>query len=81
MRALFGDPAIVEHHDPVSRAHCGEPVGDHQRGALRHQLVERLLHQLFAFGVQRAGGFIQQQDRRIAQQRASNRDALLLPAR
>ena len=81
MRALLDDPAIFQHHDPVSRAHRGEAVGDHQRGAALHQPVQGLLHQLLAFRIERAGRFVEQQDRRIPQQRASNGNALLLPAR
>ena len=39
------------------------------------------MHGAFGFGVQSAGGFVQQQQRRIFQQRACNRDALALAAR
>ena len=72
--------AICEHHDPVRSAHGGEAVGDHQRGAVLHQAFERLLDELFALGIQGAGRFVEQQDRRIAQQRAGDGDALLLAA-
>jgi hypothetical protein len=51
------------------------------RGAAFHQMFERILHQPLAFGVERAGRFVEQQDRRIAQQRAGNGDALALAAR
>ena len=81
MRASFDDPALVHHHDPVSLAHGRQSVGDDQRGAAGHQPVQRILHQPFAFGIERAGCLIQQQDRRIAQQRAGNRHALALAAR
>jgi hypothetical protein len=56
-------------------------VGDDQRRASLHQPLERLLHQPLAFGVERAGRLVEQQDRRVAQQRAGDRDALALPAR
>ena len=48
---------------------------------LLHQVFERDLHQPFAFGVERAGRFVEQQDRRVAQDRAGDRDALALAAR
>jgi hypothetical protein len=32
-----------------------------------HQALQRILHQPLAFGIQRAGGLVEQQDRRIAQ--------------
>ena len=41
---------------------------------------QRGLHRGLAFGVQRAGRLVQQQDARIAQQRPSQRNALPLPA-
>ena len=55
-------------------------MGDHQRGAAAHQLGQRRLHQLLGLGVEGTGGLVQQQDRRVAQDRACDRDALALPA-
>ena len=42
--------------------------------------VQRGLHHALALGVQGAGGFVQQQQRRVFQQRARNRNALALAA-
>jgi hypothetical protein len=42
---------------------------------------QRLLHQLLAFGVERRGRLVEQQDRRVAQDGAGDRDALALAAR
>ena len=81
MGSLFDDPARVHHHDAVGRAHGREAMGDDQRRSPSHQPLERLLHQPLAFGVERAGRFVEQQDRRVAQQRAGDRDALALAAR
>ena len=78
MRALGDDAALVHHHDAVGLEHGGQAVGDDQRGATRHQPFQCLLHAVFALCIQRAGGLIQQQDRRILQQRAGNRHTLLL---
>jgi len=39
------------------------------------------LHEAFAFGIQRTGGFIQQQDRCILEYRPGDSDTLALPAR
>ena len=44
------------------------------------RLVERLLHGALGLGVQRAGGLVEHQHRRVAQDRARDRDALLLAA-
>ena len=46
-----------------------------------HEPPERFPHQPLALGVQRAGGLVQQQDRRILEDRPRDGDALLLPAR
>ena len=47
---------------------------------LGHQIGQRLLHQHFRFGIQVRGSFVQNQDRRILQQRAGDGDALPLAA-
>ena len=41
---------------------------------------ERRLHPRLAFGIERAGGFIEQQNRRFGDKRAGQRDALALAA-
>jgi len=69
---------MLHHHDAVGLEHRGQPVCDHQRGAPRHQALQRLLHRTLALRVQRAGGLVQQQDRRVLEQRTRDRDALLL---
>ena len=78
--ASLHDPALVQHDDLVGVAHGGEAVGDHQHGALAHQPVDRLLHQPLGFGVERAGGLVEDEDRRVAQQRAGDGDPLPLTA-
>jgi hypothetical protein len=45
-----------------------------------HGRVQRGLHHALALGVQRAGGFVQQQQRRVLQHGAGDGDALALPA-
>ena len=67
MAPLLDDPPAIHHHDPFRRAHGRQPVRDDQRGTIRHQPLQRLLDKLFALGVECAGRFVQQQDRRIAE--------------
>ena len=81
MRAFGDDAAVVEDEDAVGLLHGREPVGHDEHRAAVGQPVHRLLHQPFAFGVERGGRLVQQQDRRVAQDRAGDGDALLLPAR
>ncbi len=72
-------PPLVDDRDSFGMLHRGQAMGDHQRGAPGHQAGQRLLDQVLALCVEGAGGFIQQQDRRIHQQRPGNRQALPLP--
>ena len=73
-------PAI-HHQDAVAGQHGREAVRDDERGAPLHQALERGLHQRLALGVERGGGLVEQQQRRVAQDRARDRDALALAAR
>ena len=50
------------------------------RGAAVHQAIERLLHQRLAFGIERRGRLVEQQDRRVLQDGAGDGDALALAA-
>ena len=54
---------------------------DDQRGAADHEVFQRVLHGAFALRVERRGGFIEQQDGRVLEQRAGDGDTLLLAAR
>jgi hypothetical protein len=56
-------------------------VSNDEAGAVMHQIFQRFLHDLFALGVERARGFVQDQDARILQQRSRDRDALALTTR
>jgi len=46
-----------------------------------NQLVEGLLHLVLTFGVQGTGGFVQEENLRLADESTSNGYTLLLPAR
>ena len=63
MRAVVDDMPAIEDQDLVGIADGRQPVGDNQRGAALHEMLERGLHQALALSVERAGGFVQQQDR------------------
>jgi len=47
------DPAALEHDDRVGAPHRGQPMGDHERGAVQHQRHQGVLHQTLRFGVER----------------------------
>src|SRR6266581_3784803 len=80
MSAALDDPPFRQHDDEVGMLHRGEPVGDDEHRAVRHQPVDRLLHESFRFGIEGTGRLIENENRWIAQQRPSDRDALALPA-
>ena len=81
MRALVDQAALVEHEDAVGVANGSEAMGDDEGRSPLHQPLEGDMHQPFAFGVEGARRFVEQQDGRILEQRAGNRQPLLLPAR
>ena len=79
--AALGHPALVEHQDAIGADDAGEPVGEDERGAPAHQPVQRVLDRGLALRVHRGERFVQDQDGRVAEQRAGDRDALALAAR
>ena len=72
--------AVLQHQDAVGADHAGQPVRQDQRGAPGHQPVERLLDHRLVLGIDRRQRLVQHQDRRVAQQRPGDRDALALAA-
>ena len=80
MRAALDDRAAVEHEDLVGVANRREPVRDRDRRASAGELVERLLDRALGLVVERGGGLVEDQYGRVAQDRAGDRDALLLAA-
>ena len=79
-RAVVDDAAAIHDDDPVEAPQRRQPVRDRDDRAALHQIVQRGLDQLFGFGIQRAGRLIQQQDRRVLQQRPRDRQPLALTA-
>ena len=52
---------------------------NNQRGTVFHQMFQRLLHCLFALGIECRSGFVENKDRRVLEDSAGNRYALALP--
>jgi hypothetical protein len=80
MPALGHQPAVLQNEDAVGIAHGRKPVGNHQRGAVGGELLDRLLDEVLAFGIKRTRRLVQQQDRRVAQDGARDGNALALAA-
>src|SRR6266700_2337776 len=81
MPALFNDTALLDDHDLVRVLDCAQAMGDYNRGAIFHQAFERLLHQVFAFIVERTGRLVKDQQAWIAQQGPCNGNTLTLSTR
>ena len=77
VRALLNHAAMVEDVDAVGVAHGAQAVGDDEAGAMRHEMLQRLLNLPFGLGIDAGSGFIEQQNRWIAQQSTGDADALL----
>src|SRR5436190_9541801 len=73
--------AVIEHDDLIGAAHGREPVRDRDRRPALGEPVQRLLDEPFGLGVERACRLIEDEDRRVPQDRPRDRDPLLLAAR
>ena len=80
MQAALDDLAALDHQNGVGVHDGVQAVGDHDGGAVLAEMVDRLLHGFFGFRIQRRSGFIEQDDRRVLDQRPRDCDALALAA-
>ena len=78
MRAFLDDSTAVQDQDAVGLEDRCEAMGDDEGGSADHQLVECLLDENLAFGVERRGRLVEQQNGRVAQDRPCDRNALTL---
>ena len=79
--SAFYRAALMHDHHLIGVTHRGKPVRDHDRGTALPQPRERHLDGCLALRVERAGRLVEQQDARIAQQRARQGHPLPLAAR
>ncbi len=83
-RALLDDSALLQHHDAVTDiADHRHFMGDQHNGQAQAliDLAQQAENRLGGFRVQRRGGLIAEQNRRVVHQCAGDADALFLPAR
>src|SRR5215472_18593706 len=80
MAARLDNVPAIEHREPVGVAHGRKPVRDDDRRAVAHQRVERAAHLRLADRVEMRGRLVEDQSRRVLQERAGDRDALALSA-
>ena len=78
MAALLDDRALVEHDEPVEIGDRRQAVGDGDHGLAGHQVEQLLLDRRLDLAVERRGRLVQDQDRRVLEQRARDGEALTL---
>jgi len=79
MRAALDDATAIHDQDQVGGEDGREAVGDDDAGAPLHDALEGLLDERLGLTIQRAGGFIQDQDPGILEDDARQGDALFSP--
>lgn len=82
MTSLFKHPTRSQHENHISILDRGQPMGDRYHGstAIASRLLNGLLHQLLALGVERTRRLVQKQKSGYPYQCASEGYALPLPA-
>lgn len=80
VRSLFFDSIRGHDDDAVSMADCRQPVCDDQGSSALGQFVQCALDRRFRFRIEGGCGFIQNENRRIFQKHAGDRDPLFLAA-
>src|SRR6185437_5361833 len=78
VRAGLRQAAALEHDDAIGLFHGRQAMRDDERGAVAQQLRQRLLDVALGLGIESRRGLVQDQDRRILEQRARDGDALAL---
>src|SRR4051812_3352269 len=81
VRADLDHASVVEDDDLIRIPNSRETVGDRNRRASFRETIECFLHESLRLGVERARGLVENEDRRVAEDRPRDGDALLLAAR
>ncbi len=71
---------LLDNENLIGAADRGRAVSDHECGAALHKLVEAVLNHGFRFGVERAGGLVEDENARLGQQCACDGKPLALAA-
>jgi len=78
--AALDNATVFHDDDPIGAADRRKTVADDQHGSVSGEPFQGVLDHVLGFAVDRAGRFIEQQDRRVAEQGAGQRDPLALAA-
>ena len=76
--STFLDPSVSQNQDQAGAANGGEAMSDDECGSPFHEPFQRFQKQGLGLRVERAGGFVQDEDRGILQKRARDGEPLPL---
>ena len=80
MISLFDNLSVFHDQNTVCLPDRGKTMRHHNGGAPAHERGKGVLHELLAFGIERARRFVEHGHRAIGQKRPRDRDTLTLPA-
>src|ERR1044071_1550520 len=81
VRAVLGDPTVLDHEEAVGVAHGRAPVRDEDQRLIGVRGLEVVEDLVLGLGVDRAGRLVHDQDRRRLVERAGDRELLPLTDR
>ena len=80
MRPALHNSTILQHNNPVGSPGRRKPMGNDKSSPPAAQSIQALQKRLFSGGIQCAGGFVENQDRRVLKEGPRNRNALAFTA-
>src|SRR5699024_11029849 len=79
--AAFNDTSMVENHDGIGVFDGAQSVSDDKDGSSGHQCVHTSLNNRLGTGINRAGCFVENHNRRVCNGSTGNRQQLTLALR
>jgi hypothetical protein len=80
VRAAFNDAPGIDDENNIGVEDRGEAVRDDEARAAFHRFFERGLDERFVFGIECGGRFVEDEDARVFEEHARDREALTLAA-
>src|SRR5579872_3389365 len=77
---VLDQPAAIERDDAVGAPYRGQAVGDDEHRPAPRDVLHVVLNNTLALVIERAGRLVEDQDARIGDERAGDRNALTLAA-